>query len=74
MSLKKENFSTIPFLMKSFMDVELHPTILHIIEEVPNFKDFIAGYIAKGNEALEGQKKAQQFKFFVDSNGCPMMK
>jgi hypothetical protein len=56
------------------MDVELHPTILHIIEEVPNFKDFIAGYIAKGNEALEGQTKAQQFKFFVDSNGCPMMK
>jgi hypothetical protein len=56
------------------MDVESVPTIPHLIEEVPDFKGFIAGYIAEGEEALEGHTKAQQFKFFVDSNGCPILK
>ncbi len=74
MSLKRESFPTIPLLMKSFMDVESVPTIPHLIEEVPDFKGFIKGSIAEGDEALEGHTKAQQFKFFVDSNGCPMMK
>jgi hypothetical protein len=32
------------------------------------------GCIAEGDEALEGHMKAQQFKFYVDSNGCPMKK
>jgi hypothetical protein len=58
-SLRKENFPTIPLLMKSFMEVESVPTILYRIEEVPNFKGFIAGFIAKGDEALEGHIKAQ---------------
>jgi hypothetical protein len=74
MSLWKENFPTIPLLMKSFVDVESLPTILHLIEEVPDFKGFIAKFIIEGDEALEGHTKAQKFKFFVDSNGCPMMK
>jgi hypothetical protein len=60
--------------MKSFMDVESVPTIPHFIEEVFDFKDLIVGCIAEGDEALEGHTKAQQFKFFMDSNGCPMMK
>jgi hypothetical protein len=74
MFLKKESFPTIPLLMKSFMDVELVPTISHLIEEVLDFKGFIAGYIAEGDEALEGHTKAQQFKFFVDSSGYLLMK
>jgi hypothetical protein len=74
MALKKEYFPTIPLLMKSFMEVESIPTIPHLIEEVPNFKGFIAEHIADEDEALEGHTKAQQFKFFVDSNGWPMMK
>ena len=45
MLLKKENFPTIPALMKSFMDMESIPTIPHLIEEVPNFKSFIEGAI-----------------------------
>jgi hypothetical protein len=74
MSLRKENFPTIPLLMNSFVDVESVPTIPHFIEEVLGFKGFIAGCIGEGDEALEGHMKTQQFKFFVDSNGCPMMK
>jgi hypothetical protein len=73
MSLKKENFPTIPLLMKSFMDVESIPTVFHLIEEVLNFKGYIVGCIAEGDEALEGHTKIQQFKFLVGSNGCPRM-
>jgi hypothetical protein len=57
MSLKKESFPTILLLIKSFMDVELVPTISHLIEEVPDFKRFIARYIAKGDEALGAIQK-----------------
>ena len=74
MELKKNNYPTIPLLMKSFMDAETIPVIPHLIEEVPDFKGFIEGYIAEGAETLEGHSKAQAFKFYVDSNGYPMMK
>ena len=60
--------------MKSFVDVESLPTILHLIEEVLDFKGFIAKFITKNDEALDGHTKAQKFMFFVDSNGCSMMK
>jgi hypothetical protein len=59
MLLKKDKFPTIPLLMKSFMEVESIPTIPHLIEEVPDFKGFIVGCIAQGDEALEGHTKAQ---------------
>jgi hypothetical protein len=72
--LRKKNFPTVPLLMKSFMEVESIPTIPHLIKEVPDFKGFIAGHIEDEDEALEGHTKSQQFKFFVDSNGCHMMK
>jgi hypothetical protein len=74
MLLRKENFPTIPLLMKSFMEVESVPTIPHLIEEVPDFKGFIARCIAEEDEALEGHTKAQQFKFYVDSSGYLVMK
>jgi hypothetical protein len=74
MSLRKENYLTIPLLMKTFMDVESIPTIPHFIEEVPNFKGFIAGCITEGDEALRGHSRAQQFNFFVNFSGCFMMK
>jgi hypothetical protein len=74
MSLRKESYPKIPSLMKSFMDVEFVPTIPHFIKEVPNFKGLIAKCIAKEEEALKGHTTVQQFEFFIDSNGCPVMK
>ena len=74
MALKKESFPTISMLMKSFMDVEAIPTIPHLIEEVPDFKKFIEDSIADGKNALLGHTKAQQFKFYLDVSGCPVMK
>ena len=74
MLLKKENFPTIPALMKSFMDVESIPTIPHLIEEVPDFKSFIEGAIVDKEEVLVGHTKPQQVKFYLDGTGCPRMK
>ena len=74
MLLKKENFPTIPALMKSFMDVESIPTIPHLIEEVPDFKSFIEGAILDKEEVLVGHTKPQQLKFYLDGTRCPRMK
>ena len=60
MKLKKENFPTIPFFMKSFMDVESIPIIPHLIEEVADFKGFIEGSFNDGNDLLIGHTKPQQ--------------
>ena len=74
MLLKKENFPTIPVLMKLFMDVESIPTIPHLIEEVPDFKSFIEDAILDKEEVLVGHTKLQQVKFYLDAMGCPRMK
>ena len=74
MLLKKENFPTIPALMKSFMDVESISTIPHLIEEVLDFKSFIEGAIVDKEEVLVGHTKPQQVKFYLDGTGCPRMK
>ena len=74
MLLKKENFPTIPALMKSFMDVESIPTIPHLIKEVPDFKSFIEGAILNKEKVLVGHTKLQQVKFYLDGTGCPRMK
>ena len=74
MQLKKENFPTIPSLMKSFMDVDSIPTISHLIEEVPDFKAFIEGSLLDGDASLTGHTKAQLFKFYLNSTGVPIMK
>ena len=72
--LNKENFPTIPALMKSFMDVESIPTIPHLIEEVPDFKSFIDGVILDKDEVLVDHTKSQQVKFYLDIVECLRMK
>ena len=74
MALQKESFPTIPLLMKSFMMNETVPTIPHLIQEVPDFKKFIANWILDGEEYVKGHTKVHQFKFYVDSTGTPVLK
>ena len=74
MQLKKENFPTVPALMKLFIDVDSTPTVAHLIEEVPDFKSFIAGAFVDGGDILVGHTRPQQVKFYLDSFGCPVMK
>jgi hypothetical protein len=66
--LRTNDYPTLPMLMKSFMDAEKQPVIPHLIEEVPNFKAFVDGFLCTGIDALEGHTNAQQFKFYKDGN------
>jgi hypothetical protein len=74
MKLRKNDYPTIPSLMKSFMlvDPKSHKVIPSLIEEVPAFKDFIKPFIARRRNRLLGHTKGQQFKFLMQ-NGEPIM-
>lgn len=73
--LKEKNHPTLPMLMKSYMDLDKDgPMIPHLIEEVPDFKHFIAPYMAEaGKTRLEGHSKGSQFRFFINDDGWPLM-
>jgi hypothetical protein len=71
--LKTNNYLTLKGLMKSFMDCETHLIILHFIEKIPDFKQFVDGYLDTSRDFLEGHSRFQQFKFYMDSNGWPLM-
>ena len=74
MALRKESFPTIPLLMKSFMKNETVSTISHLIQEVPDFKKFIADWILDGEESLMGHTKVHQFKLYMNSTETPVLK
>ena len=71
--LRGTDYPMLPLLMKSFMDTESRPIIPHLIEEVPDFKKFVEGYLCTGRDALAGHTNAQQFKFYRNGNGWPLM-
>ena len=71
--LRGADYPTLPLLMKSFMDTESRLVIPHLIEEVPDFKKFVEGYLCTRRDALIGHTNAQQFKFYKHANGWPMM-
>jgi hypothetical protein len=52
MALKKEDFSTIPLLMRTLMENEVVSTIPYLIKEVPDFKSFTSDGVADGEEWL----------------------
>jgi hypothetical protein len=53
MRLRKHDYPTIPLLMKSIMDGESIPVILHLIEEVLDFEGFIDSCICKKGHTLD---------------------
>ena len=67
--LRRTDYPTLPLLMKSFMDTESRPVILHLIEEVLDFKKFVEGYLCTWRNALAEHTNAQQFKFYQNSKG-----
>ena len=50
----KNDYPTLPRLMKSFMDSKAQLVIPHLIEEVPDFKQFVEGYLYMDFDTLEG--------------------
>ena len=58
MKLHEEDFSTIWFFIKSYMDLDNVSVILHMIEEIWNFKAFIKAYMLKEVDHLVRHTKA----------------
>ena len=73
MKLHEEDFSTISFLMKSYMVLDNVLVISHMIEKVLNFKVFIKSYMLKGVDRLVGDTKAKQFRFYMWDDGVSTM-
>ena len=69
----RRDSSTLPILMKLYIDLDNVPVIPHIIEEIPNFKAFIKPYMFKGGDHLVGHTKRQQFHFYTRDDGVPAM-
>ena len=66
--LRGTDYPTLPLLMKSFIDIESCLVIRHLIEEVPDFKKFVEGYLCTRCDALTGHTNAKQFKFYRNAN------
>ena len=73
MDLREHEYSTISFLMKSYIDMENAPVIPHIIEELPDWRAFVGDHIPNNNNKLIGHTKAQQFEFYIRDDGWPVI-
>ena len=61
----------VPHLIEEVL--HLIEEVLHLIEEVPYSKKFVEGYLCIGHDALAEHTNTQQFKFYQNSNGWPLM-
>lgn len=61
MKLHEEDSLTIPLLVESYIDLDVVPVILHLVEKILDFKAFIRPYIVDGNDRLVGRTEPQQF-------------
>ena len=73
-ALKRKNTFVLADLMKIFMQSQELSFILEFIQEVVDFKSFICGYQNSGPIRLIGLEEMYFFKFYVDSDGWPIMK
>jgi hypothetical protein len=66
MKLHEEDFPTIPYLIKLYMDLGNVPIISYIIKEISNFKALNRQpYLQSGAHGLIGHTKVQQFWFYM---------
>jgi hypothetical protein len=52
---------------------QYHPFILQLIQETPDFKSWVNGYLNDGSNVLVGHTKMHLFQFFVDEVRWLMM-
>jgi hypothetical protein len=67
--LKEENNYILIDLMRTFMISQERLFILQLIQEIPNFKSWVLGYMKDGLKMLIGHTNMHLFRFVVDSSG-----
>ena len=73
-ALKSKNTFVVADLMKAFMESQELSFLLEFIQEVGDFKSFVKGYLCSGATRLIGLEEMHLFKFYVESDGNPVMK
>ena len=61
-----------PHLMKRFNECTLSHPAPFLMQQVPDFKEFVKGYLHEGVDRLVGHSKPLQFRFYM-SQGIPLM-
>lgn len=70
--LRTSQVYTFGNLMETFMKCSCCAPVPYLMQEIPDFKRFIDGYLCDGPETLIGHKKPLQFRFFL-RDGIPIM-
>lgn len=65
MKLHERDFPFVPLLTKSYMALDIIPVILHLVEEIPDFKAFIELYNVDGKNRLVEYTKSQSLWFYM---------
>ncbi len=71
--LKEQNNYVMADLMKTFMFSQDRPFIPQLIQEIPNFKSWVNGYLNDGLDILIDHMKMHLFRFFMDEVRWPVM-
>ena len=73
-ALKSKNTFVVADLMKAFMESQELSFLPEFIQEVGDFKSFVKGYLYSGATKLIGLEEMHLFRFYVESDGNPVMK
>ena len=72
--LKQSSTYIMADLMKAFMKSQKLAFLPEVIQEVADLKSFVQSYQCSGTERLLGISNMHLIKFYVDSEGVPVMK
>jgi hypothetical protein len=67
-TLREQNNYILANLMKALMVSLKKPFNPHLIQEIPNFKTWVFGYLKDGLETLVEHTDMHLFRFFMDSS------
>ena len=73
-ALKNTNTFVLADLMKAFMQSQELSFMPEFVQEIADFKSYIKGYQCDGATRLIGLGDMHLFKFYVDSDGWPVMR
>jgi len=71
--LKSKNTFVVANLIIAFMQSPKLSFLLEIIQEVGDFKFFLKGSLCSGTTIKIDLEEMHLFRFYVDSNGVPIM-
>ncbi|CAM6127292.1 unnamed protein product [Calypogeia fissa] len=72
-SLMRSPAYTLPHLMSLLMKARKPNPVPHFLQEVPDFKSYLKGFLLTGSDKLVGHLKPRQFRFYVRDDKMPCL-